>query len=193
MEGRSRRQPSHRQSGSRVRAGHSSGLRREKCRLKQAADFERKLYVVCKRVEREVERQELDRLESFYIASLSAETIVYKGLLTAPQIPGLLSGSGRPFSEERPVSGSLAASAPTPFPPGSWLILTGTWPITEKSIRFAVTATGCAPVPRRSPRTSSARISPRFSLWFPIRPATAPPSTTPCSSWSREAGPLPTR
>ena len=55
--------------------------------LKQVADFERKLYVVCKRVEREVERQELDRLESFYIASLSAETIVYKGLLTAPQIP----------------------------------------------------------------------------------------------------------
>ena len=55
--------------------------------LKQVADFERKLYVVCKRVEREVERQELDRLESFYIASLSAATIVYKGLLTAPQIP----------------------------------------------------------------------------------------------------------
>ena len=55
--------------------------------MKQVADFERKLYVVCKRVEREVERQELDRLESFYIASLSAETIVYKGLLTAPQIP----------------------------------------------------------------------------------------------------------
>ena len=55
--------------------------------LKRVADFERTLYVVCKRVEREVERQELDRLESFYIASLSAETIVYKGLLTAPQIP----------------------------------------------------------------------------------------------------------
>ena len=55
--------------------------------LKRVADFERTLYVVCKRVEREVERQELDRQESFYIASLSAETIVYKGLLTAPQIP----------------------------------------------------------------------------------------------------------
>ncbi len=55
--------------------------------LKRVADFERKLYVVCKRVEREVERQELDPGESFYIASLSAATVVYKGLLTAPQIP----------------------------------------------------------------------------------------------------------
>ena len=55
--------------------------------LKGTADFERKLYVVCKRVEREVERRELDQGESFYIASLSAATVVYKGLLTAPQIP----------------------------------------------------------------------------------------------------------
>ena len=55
--------------------------------LKRGADFERKLYVVCKRVEREVEKQGLDQGESFYIASLSAATIVYKGLLTAPQIP----------------------------------------------------------------------------------------------------------
>ena len=55
--------------------------------LKGMADFERTLYVVCKRVEREVERRELDQDESFYIASLSAATVVYKGLLTAPQIP----------------------------------------------------------------------------------------------------------
>ncbi|MDE2756624.1 MAG: glutamate synthase subunit alpha, partial [Acidobacteriota bacterium] len=55
--------------------------------LKRGADFERKLYVVCKRVEREVEKQGLDQGESFYIASLSAATVVYKGLLTAPQIP----------------------------------------------------------------------------------------------------------
>ncbi len=55
--------------------------------LKRMVDFERKLYVVCKRVEREVERRELDQGESFYIASLSAATVVYKGLLTAPQIP----------------------------------------------------------------------------------------------------------
>ncbi|MDE2665594.1 MAG: glutamate synthase large subunit [Acidobacteriota bacterium] len=60
--------------------GKSAGLKRE-------ADFERKLYVVCKRVEREVERRGLDHGESFYIASLSAATVVYKGLLTAPQIP----------------------------------------------------------------------------------------------------------
>ena len=54
--------------------------------LKRMPDFERKLYVVCKQVEREIERQQLDQGESFYIASLSAATVVYKGLLTAPQI-----------------------------------------------------------------------------------------------------------
>ncbi len=48
--------------------------------------FERKLYVVRKRVEREVAESDIEGKEFFYIPSLSARTIVYKGLLLAPQI-----------------------------------------------------------------------------------------------------------
>ena len=48
--------------------------------------FERKLYVVRKRVEAQVEASDIDDKHFFYIPSLSARTIVYKGLLLAPQI-----------------------------------------------------------------------------------------------------------
>ncbi|HYP05375.1 MAG TPA: glutamate synthase large subunit [Bryobacteraceae bacterium] len=50
--------------------------------------FERKLYVVMKRAENEVmNREEIKDKSFFYIPSLSSRTIVYKGLLLAPQIP----------------------------------------------------------------------------------------------------------
>ena len=52
--------------------------------------FERKLYVVRRRVEREVAgSHDLDPRDRafFYVPSLSSRTIVYKGLLLAPQIP----------------------------------------------------------------------------------------------------------
>jgi glutamate synthase domain-containing protein 1 len=48
--------------------------------------LERKLYVVRKRVEWAVAETDLKEKEFFYIPSLSARTIVYKGLLLAPQI-----------------------------------------------------------------------------------------------------------
>ena len=48
--------------------------------------LERKLYVVRKRVEAEVAASDLPNKGDFYIPSLSARTIVYKGLLLAPQI-----------------------------------------------------------------------------------------------------------
>jgi glutamate synthase domain-containing protein 2/glutamate synthase domain-containing protein 1/glutamate synthase domain-containing protein 3 len=50
-------------------------------------DFERRLYVVLKRVENEVAKSPDIRDKSFfYIPSMSSRTIVYKGLLLAPQI-----------------------------------------------------------------------------------------------------------
>jgi glutamate synthase (NADPH) large chain len=49
--------------------------------------LERKLYVVRKRAEALVAESELKEKDFFYIPSLSARTIVYKGLLLAPQIP----------------------------------------------------------------------------------------------------------
>src|SRR6266498_2643756 len=48
--------------------------------------FERKLYVVRKRAELEIADSDIEDKEFFYIPSLSARTIVYKGLLLAPQI-----------------------------------------------------------------------------------------------------------
>jgi len=48
--------------------------------------LERKLYVVRKRLESEIAASDIDDKEFFYIPSLSARTIVYKGLLLAPQI-----------------------------------------------------------------------------------------------------------
>ena len=48
--------------------------------------LERKLYVVRKRAEAEIARSDMPDKGFFYVPSLSARTIVYKGLLLAPQI-----------------------------------------------------------------------------------------------------------
>src|SRR6266853_742171 len=48
--------------------------------------LERKLYVVRKRVEMAVAETDMKEKEFFYIPSLSSRTIIYKGLLLAPQI-----------------------------------------------------------------------------------------------------------
>jgi glutamate synthase (NADPH/NADH) large chain len=48
--------------------------------------FERKLYLVRKRAENEVRESGIEDAEMFYLPSLSCRTIVYKGLLLAPQI-----------------------------------------------------------------------------------------------------------
>ena len=48
--------------------------------------LERKLYVVRKRAENEVAASDIPDKDFFYVPSLSCRTIVYKGLLLAPQI-----------------------------------------------------------------------------------------------------------
>jgi glutamate synthase domain-containing protein 2/glutamate synthase domain-containing protein 1/glutamate synthase domain-containing protein 3 len=48
--------------------------------------LERKLYVIRKRAENEIAKADLKEKSFFYIPSLSSRTIVYKGLLLAPQI-----------------------------------------------------------------------------------------------------------
>ncbi|MCK9990791.1 MAG: glutamate synthase-related protein [Rugosibacter sp.] len=50
------------------------------------AAFERKLFVIRKRVEHEVRRLRLADVKQFYITSLSSRTIVYKGMLLAEQV-----------------------------------------------------------------------------------------------------------
>jgi glutamate synthase (NADPH/NADH) large chain len=49
-------------------------------------EFERKLYVVRKRAENEIAKSDIEDRDFFYVPSLSCRTIVYKGLLLAPQI-----------------------------------------------------------------------------------------------------------
>ena len=51
-----------------------------------SARFERKLYVIRKRVENAVDRLDLPERKFFYIPSLSANTLIYKGMLIADQI-----------------------------------------------------------------------------------------------------------
>ncbi len=51
-----------------------------------ADTLERKLYVIRKRAEKEVSRTDLREKGFFYLPSFSCRTIVYKGLLLAPQI-----------------------------------------------------------------------------------------------------------
>lgn len=49
-------------------------------------DFERKLYVIRKRAERVLVPMAEEKGGTFYVASLSSKTIVYKGMLTAEQL-----------------------------------------------------------------------------------------------------------
>jgi glutamate synthase (ferredoxin) len=48
--------------------------------------FERKLYVIRKRVEHAIARSGLAERKAFYLPSLSARTLIYKGMLSADQI-----------------------------------------------------------------------------------------------------------
>jgi glutamate synthase (ferredoxin) len=52
----------------------------------EQARFERTLYVIRKRIEREVDALPLNERRFFYIVSLSSKTLIYKGMLTATQI-----------------------------------------------------------------------------------------------------------
>ena len=48
--------------------------------------FERKLYVIRKRVEHAVDRMAMAEARAFYVPSLSSKTLIYKGMLIADQI-----------------------------------------------------------------------------------------------------------
>jgi len=64
------------------------------------AQFERKLYVIRKRVEKAVAESAIQGREHFYVSSLSAHTIVYKGLL----LPHQMAAYYQDLTDERMVS-----------------------------------------------------------------------------------------
>lgn len=49
-------------------------------------EFNRKLFLIRKRVEKEIQERQLAQDSTFYVASLSSNTIVFKGMLTPEQI-----------------------------------------------------------------------------------------------------------
>src|SRR5205814_526352 len=51
-----------------------------------APAFERKLYVIRKQIENAVRHSSIPEKEMFYLPSLSCKTIIYKGMLNAPQV-----------------------------------------------------------------------------------------------------------
>ena len=54
--------------------------------IKTELDFERKLYVIRRRITKAIEDSDLTDKDYFYIPSLSSRTIVYKGMLTSTQL-----------------------------------------------------------------------------------------------------------
>ncbi len=69
--------------------------------LTPSASFERQLYVIRKRIEHAIERLDLSpqARQSFYIVSLSARTLIYKGMLTASQIERVFPDLSNPAFE----------------------------------------------------------------------------------------------
>ena len=65
--------------------------------------FERKLYVIRKRVEHAVDALSVEDRQSFYVVSLSARTLIYKGMLTASQLESMF-----PDLTDRAVDSALA-------------------------------------------------------------------------------------
>jgi glutamate synthase (NADPH) large chain len=63
------------------------------------AAFERKLYVIRKRVEHAVDALPFDSRRFFYVVSLSSRTLIYKGMLTADQIDGMFPDLADPALE----------------------------------------------------------------------------------------------
>ncbi|MBD3275118.1 MAG: glutamate synthase subunit alpha, partial [Candidatus Marinimicrobia bacterium] len=54
--------------------------------IKSALDFERKLFVIRRRAEREIQDSDMPGSEFFYVPSLSCRTVIYKGMLTPGQL-----------------------------------------------------------------------------------------------------------
>ena len=69
-------------------------------------ELERKLYIVRKRAQNEIAGSDIPDKEYFYLPSLSCRTIVYKGLLLAPQIEKFYEELTDPDVGQRSVLGS---------------------------------------------------------------------------------------
>ena len=73
-----------------------------------AMGIERRLYIIRKRVEHAIRESDVRDRDEFFIPSLSARTLVYKGMLTAKQLENVYPDLKDPDMESGLVSDSLA-------------------------------------------------------------------------------------
>jgi glutamate synthase (ferredoxin) len=146
--------------------------------------FERRLYVIRKRVEQAVKASDLVQKGTFYIPSLSCKTLVYKGMLNSDQLAPFFPDLSDPAVETALAMVHSRFSTNT-FPnwarahPYRYLCHNG------ESTRCAATSTGCARVRACFSQSCSARTSRKSCPSSTRTAAIRPCSTTPwsCSSW----------
>jgi glutamate synthase (ferredoxin) len=83
--------------------GRGAGFAGSAVAIDAEAAFERKLYVIRKRIEHVVDQLPTEDRQSFYIVSLSSRTLIYKGMLTASQLERMF-----PDLTDRTVDSALA-------------------------------------------------------------------------------------
>ncbi len=118
--------------------------------------FERQLYVI-RRSHGERRRRPARSLSTsvFYIPSLSSRTLIYKGMLTAPQIEPIFRTSAIPRSSLR-CAGAPALQHEHVSVVGAGASVSSTSRTTARSIRCAATSTGCARAKRAASPICSA-------------------------------------
>ena len=79
--------------------GRGPGMAVPRVSAEGDANFERKLFVIRKRMEHAVDALDLPEREFFYVVSLSSRTLIYKGMLTARQIQGMFPDLADPTIE----------------------------------------------------------------------------------------------
>ena len=143
-------------------------------------DFERKLYVCRRTIERMADANPALAGKIFYVCSMSSRTIVYKGMLVATQMRRFFTDLND-AAVETSWPWCTPATPPTPRPAGSALTPTATSSTTERSTPCAATFRGFALASRTSTALSSAMTS-RRSFPSSTRRARTPPSWT--TFWS---------
>ena len=118
-------------------------------------DLDRRCFVARKRIEHEAD---------VYFPSLSARTLVYKGMLISGQLAGVLRPTCATSGSSRPSSSCTAGSRRTRSRRGRWPTRTGSSPTTARSTRCGATRTGCGPA-RRCCRPT---LIPGLERAFPI-------------------------
>ena len=144
-------------------------------------DYERRLYILRKVISGRIYAETDGRDNGFYVVSLSARTIVYKGMFLAYQVGAYYKDLTDPRFEIGADRSSTSASRPTPSRRGSWRIPTAWSPTMARSTRCAATSTGWRRARPRSIPSCSATTS-RSCGRSPTRASRTPPASTTRSS-----------